>query len=164
MGWEGGRPALRSFLPSSNGLVGTKGCRQAADERPRMYLACSDGITSEEERGRARDAEGVTWREVPHALVVVLGALTAAWPDLLAQARPAAEELLERTLLQALDELDASPGWTTTRASASCCCGRPRTVRGTRHEPAGRAPGTRAVRRAFAPASRDPPCRTQALP
>jgi hypothetical protein len=110
--WEEGRAVLRSFLPPdvAGQLEVAKGLRQAGDERPRLYLACSDGITTEEDRARARTPDGLSWREVPPALARLLDALTAAWPELLVGDRAAATALLERTLEQTLAGLESDPG------------------------------------------------------
>ncbi len=109
--WEGGRAALRASLPArAGGVQAAIGCRRTRDGRPRMYLACSDGITSEEDRRRA-SAQGLGWREVPRPLAGLLDALKAAWPELLARDGADATELLERTLEQALATLgDDEPG------------------------------------------------------
>ena len=98
-----GVPALRSFLPAPNvsaveALLGSRS-RNAATAR--LYLACTDGVSTEEERVVAETADGRRWVELDRPLATVLEALEASWSDLAASDTP--PELLGEVLQAALD-------------------------------------------------------------
>lgn len=66
----------------------------------RLFLVCSDGIGSEEERPLGRGHDGSLWRQVEPPLVTLLEAVAAVWGELERSTDP--ERLLERTLGAAL--------------------------------------------------------------
>ena len=125
--WDDGRPALRSFLPAPpDDFETVLGFRAAAGRpRPRMYLACTDGIATDEERPGAQSPNGTYWKEVPRALVRVIEDLERQWPALLAKEEELATEalgaLLERSLATLLDD-----GVLDDDASVACVLLRPR--------------------------------------
>lgn len=107
--WELGRPALRSFLPAPSGeLEVSIGLRTGASSRARMYLACSDGIASDEERAQAHAPDDTFWKEVPIQLVRVLDAISEQWLALVDPQAQGTERLLasalEATLADLLDK------------------------------------------------------------
>jgi hypothetical protein len=104
----GGRPALSSFLPLSEDreLEVVLGSREDASSRPRLYLACSDGIGSDEDRLSGPTPDGRSWQEIPRPLVVLLEDLGHAWNDLMRE--PSPEPSLQRVLNDALQALLAS--------------------------------------------------------
>lgn len=80
-----GRPALRSFLPSDGRRVeAEKGMRWATPATPRLYLVCSDGFLSEEDRLEGPAPDGTVWRQVPRLAANLLQRLTSSWTDLVA--------------------------------------------------------------------------------
>jgi len=102
MGGRDGRPALRSFLPPPDGHVeAEKGVRWIPAGQPRLYLACSDGFLSEEDRGEGPAPDGSVWRQVPALAARLLERLTAEWADLMEED---AEEATAR-LAAALEEV-----------------------------------------------------------
>lgn len=103
MGGREGRPALRSFLPPPDGRVeAEKGVRRVPPSTPRLYVACSDGFLSEEERLEGHAPDGTVWQPVPEFAVQLMRLLKEAWGDLLAQEREGAaatlRELIERSI------------------------------------------------------------------
>lgn len=108
----GGRPALRSFLPAADGAAveTSLGSYRVGPGTARLYLACSDGIASDEERAVGRAPSGSVWKEIPRPLSALLEDLGPRWADLLVSAT-AEEDLggvLQATLLRLLaaGELD----------------------------------------------------------
>jgi len=84
MGGREGRPALRSFLPPDGGRVeAEKGVRMAPAGTPRLYLACSDGFLSEEQRLEGPAPDGTVWRQVPRCAANLMELLGSAWTELL---------------------------------------------------------------------------------
>ncbi len=107
--WESGRPALRSFLPApEEGYEAEKGTRAVGLLRPRLLIACSDGISTDEERAQATSATGEYWKAVPSTLVRLLDGLASRWFELVRAEREAAgqmlHDLIQRTLEGLLDE------------------------------------------------------------
>jgi hypothetical protein len=83
MGTSEGRPALREFLPPRPGPAeAEKGIRRVPMGIPRLYLACSDGFLSEEERLEGPAPDGTVWRQVPTAMARLLELLRAEWAQL----------------------------------------------------------------------------------
>lgn len=84
MGGNDGRPALRSFIPSNGTpLEAEKGIRKLPSGTSRLYLACSDGFLSEEDRLEGPAPDGTVWRQVPKSVADLFELLTTAWQDLL---------------------------------------------------------------------------------
>jgi Protein phosphatase 2C len=104
-GIAGGRPTLASFLPwtEAGPLPSCLGTRRLACDRARLFLVCSDGIGSEEERPLGRAPDGTLWRAVDPPLAAVLDALADTWQTLCACDDPT--PLLEQTLAAALERL-----------------------------------------------------------
>lgn len=103
IGGREGRPALRSFLPPDDRRAeAEKGVRMATAGIPRLYLACSDGFLSEEDRLEGAAPDGTFWRQVPQFPARLTQLLTDAWGDLLAVAPADAgamlRELTERSI------------------------------------------------------------------
>jgi hypothetical protein len=123
--WEGGRPALRSILPTPDGVPeAAKGCRQVPAGRPRMYLACSDGISSDEARSEGDAPDGTRWKQVPAQLARLVADVATAWPELVGPEVPTGEALsgrlaesLDRMLEDGLLEDDATVGALLMRPS-----------------------------------------------
>jgi len=100
-----GKPTLASHLPWT-GLGAPPSCiggRRLEPDRTRLYMACTDGIGSSEERPVGSAPDGTLWRQVDPPLAAVLGAIGEQWHLLEACAEPAAE--LERILGAALERL-----------------------------------------------------------
>ena len=124
--WEEGRPALRSFLPIEAGeLDVSKGVRVATGGSPRLFLACSDGIATDEDRAQARSKQGRFWKSVPIPLARLVDEIGRSWDELLdvsqAEAGALLESVLGRTLAAMLEESelddDASVGCVLLRLS-----------------------------------------------
>lgn len=122
--WESGRPALRSFLPAPHeGYAAEKGSRAIDLLGPRLFIACSDGISTDEERAQATSVTGEYWKAVPTTLVRLLDGLASCWFEMARAEHEAAEQMLhgliERILGALLDESilddDASVGCVMTR-------------------------------------------------
>jgi hypothetical protein len=125
LSWEEGRPALRSFVPAPSAVFEVmKGCRLATCERSRMYLACSDGIATDEDRRQARTPRGEFWKSVPGALVATLQALEDQWPTLLLASPDDGRSLLRAALDVTLNTLLES-GQLDDDASVACVLMRP---------------------------------------
>jgi hypothetical protein len=78
-----GRPALRSFLPPEGTKVeAEKGIRKVPAGMPRLYLACSDGFLSEEDRLEGPAPDGTVWRQVPKRAADLMELLTSSWKEL----------------------------------------------------------------------------------
>ncbi|MDX6623981.1 MAG: hypothetical protein QOE75_1913 [Solirubrobacterales bacterium] len=105
MDWSEGRPVLRSFVDAGGAVEVAKGLRETPPGQMRIYLACSDGIASDEERAQGAASDERVWKEVPRQLVRVLDRLGGDW-DRLAEA-PAGElgDLLGAALAETLDQL-----------------------------------------------------------
>jgi hypothetical protein len=103
-----GRPALRSIL--RHGLTRpieiASGTRAIDPFAARMYLACTDGIATNEERRIGEAPDGSTWKEIPRPLARLLRELAVAWPELVTTIDP--QPLLEQILQQTLDDLLAT--------------------------------------------------------
>jgi hypothetical protein len=107
IGEAGGRLALRSVLPPPNGQIeAEKGLRVVPPGTPRLYLACSDGLLSEEDRAEGAAPDGTAWRQVPAGIARVLEHLAGTWPALQAASQAEAALLLGELLRQALDDPD----------------------------------------------------------
>lgn len=101
-----GHPALRSFLPCTDPatLEYAAGMRETASTRaPRIFLACSDGIASEEECSTGFAPNGTQWKEVPTALARLLDQLAADWAAICDSTSP--EQGLDELLRTVLDDL-----------------------------------------------------------
>lgn len=104
VGYERGRPALESFLPTADVRVAELGVRRLLPGRHRLFLACTDGLTTEDAPLVLRDERhGGLWRQVPVRLAAVLDAVEKAWPELVAG--PAPEHDLPVVLQEAVDAL-----------------------------------------------------------
>lgn len=102
---EEGRLALRSFLPSPPGApAAEKGCRHVPPGNARLYLACSDGLLSEEDRAEGRAEDETAWRQVPRAVSSLVAELERGWGELLGSDAAEAGELLRSLLATALEE------------------------------------------------------------
>jgi hypothetical protein len=124
LNWERGQPALESFLPAPEyGFEAEKGCRLTSRLKPRLYLACSDGVATDEDCPRAKTPDGRYWKGIPTRLIGVLDALAAGWQDLLRsdaeQSASLLQEILDATLATLFAdgafEDDASVGCVMTR-------------------------------------------------
>lgn len=105
MGGRDGRPALRSFLPPDSGRVeAEKGVRIAPGSAPRLYLACSDGFLSEEDRLEGSAPDGTVWCQVPRFAAQLLEQLTGSWGDLLAQEPEEVTATLQGLIERAIQE------------------------------------------------------------
>lgn len=100
-----GRPALRSVLqPGLDGPVqAALGTRTVDAVGPRLYLACTDGIATGEERVSGTAPDGSVWMPVPAQLARILGGLEARWSELVDSSEP--DALLAASLQATLDEL-----------------------------------------------------------
>jgi hypothetical protein len=104
MGNQDGRPALRSVLPPDTGRVeAEKGFRKVPPGTPRLYLACSDGFLSEEERLEGPAPDGTVWRQVPSGAAHLLELLTSEWAELLAKEPEEASQALTRAIETAVE-------------------------------------------------------------
>ncbi len=124
LNWDRGQPALESFLPApAYGFEAEKGCRLTSRLKPRLYLACSDGVATDEDCPQAKTPDGRYWKGIPTKLIGVLDALAARWQDLLRgdaeQSAALLQEILDATLAALLAdgafEDDASVGCVMTR-------------------------------------------------
>lgn len=121
----GGRPALRSFFPATNGAPVEKavGAHTVDPRTPRLYLACTDGVTTDEERAVGQAPDGSLWKAVSRPLASLLDDLHPRWDALLVS--PTAHDDLGKLLQATLDRLletgalddDASVGALLVRAS-----------------------------------------------
>lgn len=91
--YVGGRQALRSYLPSLAGeaLEVALGERIIQHETMRLFLACTDGITTDEDRRVGTVSDHSTWKEIPHPLAAVLSVLETKWIDLASTESPESE-------------------------------------------------------------------------
>lgn len=105
--WETGRDALSSVVPSlPTGLETAIGYRWSPPSRPRMFVACSDGIASPEQvREVSMEGDPRSWRLIPSRLVAVIETISSVWQDLLRLPAGEAEELLHASLESALERL-----------------------------------------------------------
>jgi hypothetical protein len=103
--YEGGRPALASYLPWSRPapLEASVGAQRVAGGSERLFLACSDGIGSDEECLLGAGPDGRMWKEVQRPLAHLLERLAGAWPEL--RVSPDVEERLTSVLEATLAEL-----------------------------------------------------------
>ncbi len=98
---RGGRPTLASFLPwpGPGAAPAAVGTRRLAAGQTRLFLACSDGIGSDEERCVGLGPDGLRWRPVDPPLAAILQALGDGWPALCRDtAAQQLEEMLATTL------------------------------------------------------------------
>lgn len=120
----GGRPALRSFFPAANGAPVEKavGAHTVDPHIARLYLACTDGVTTDEERAVGRAPDGSLWKAVSRPLASLLDDIHPHWEALLVS--PTASDDLGELLQETLDRLleagalddDASVGALLVRA------------------------------------------------
>jgi hypothetical protein len=105
---RGGRPLLASFLPwpGPGAAPAAVGTRRLAAGQTRLFLACSDGIGSEEERSVGIGPDGRLWRPVDPAFAALLDLLGDAWPSLCNDTDVQSE--LEKILATALASLLAA--------------------------------------------------------
>lgn len=98
-----GRPALRAFLPPENSDVeAEKGIRKVPRATARLYLACSDGFLSEEERLEGPAPDGTVWQQVPAAMARLLGRLTSEWGNVIGAAPDDAAQSLADSIVSAV--------------------------------------------------------------
>ena len=79
------------------------GTRRVVNSRERLYLACTDGVGTDEERRFGTAPDGTTWKEVPRPLATLLGDLATGWSAL--QVASSAAHALGATLQATLDRL-----------------------------------------------------------
>lgn len=110
--FAGGRDALRSFLPATNGnpVETSLGSYRVHPGIARLYLACSDGVATDESRAIGRAPDRSVWKEIPRPLSAILDDLAPQWAQLLVSTTAELElgTLLRGTLLSLLveNELD----------------------------------------------------------
>lgn len=99
---EQGGAALRSYLPAGDDrpLEVSLGSLWSSGDTPRLLLACSDGVTTLEDRELGRTSSGL-WQPLTAPFAQVLGALAARWDDMVAL--PDASDLLEDALRSGLE-------------------------------------------------------------
>jgi hypothetical protein len=90
IGYELGRPSLQSFLPAGDPGGGTEsGARRLRTDRHRLFLACSDGLVTEDAPLVLRDdRHGGLWRQVPTRLATILADLADDWAELISSPSP----------------------------------------------------------------------------
>jgi hypothetical protein len=104
MATRDGRPALASFLPQpGRRLESERGIRQVPRGAPRLYLVCSDGLLSEEDRLEGSAPDGSAWRQVPSLMAGLMRLLNSAWTGLLAADTKGAAGLLQDCLEATVD-------------------------------------------------------------
>jgi hypothetical protein len=121
MSWGPGRPALSSFIPAQDSEFDVaKGYRMMRRVQPRLYLACSDGIASDEKRIHAKSPQGKFWSSVPAELVTVIGAIEDEWLALLEDTHDDGQERLQKMVEASLAELLDSAVCLNDDASVAC--------------------------------------------
>jgi hypothetical protein len=126
MSYERGRPALRSFLPSPpNGLEFERGTRRLASAQARLFIACTDGLVTEDSPRVLPDATGGLWREVAQPFAALLEPLRERWSDILETSTP---ERDLATLLQTALETLARDSKLDDDATVGAVLVRPRTA------------------------------------
>jgi Protein phosphatase 2C len=104
MATRDGRPALASFLPQPDRkLESEKGLRKVPADAPRLYLVCSDGLLSEEERLEGDAPDATVWRQVPDLMADLMGLLTDAWTEIVAAETERSAALLQGCLEETVD-------------------------------------------------------------
>jgi hypothetical protein len=104
MATRDGRPALASFLPQPDRkLESEKGIRKVPEGAPRLYLICSDGLLSEEDRLEGNAPDGTAWRQVPILMAGLMRRLNGAWTEILAADTEGAAGLLQGCLEETVD-------------------------------------------------------------
>jgi hypothetical protein len=100
-----GHPTLRSFLPCADpaSLEYAAGIRETRCPGARIFLACSDGIASDEECPTGFAPNGTQWKEVPRPLARLLDRLAADWLTLCSTVTP--EKTLGDLIRAVLDDL-----------------------------------------------------------
>lgn len=90
IGYERGRPALQSFLPTRDPGGGAEsGARRLRPDRHRLFLACTDGLVTEDAPLVLRDERhGGLWRQVPTGLASILADVSDGWAELIAGPSP----------------------------------------------------------------------------
>jgi hypothetical protein len=107
--WSEGKPALNSVLPAQpQGLMTSRGAHRIDSER--MYVLCSDGISTLEERPDSTAPDDTVWREVPVGLTYVFKTLTELWTDLSDLSADLAREVLQEGIEEVLSTLAVDPG------------------------------------------------------
>jgi hypothetical protein len=103
-----GRPALSSFLAPGDELPRelSIGTRQTPRGSSRVYLACTDGIATDEERVFGSAPDGSTWKQVPAPLARLIAGLGARWAAMEASAEPRA--ILAEAIGQPLEQMLAA--------------------------------------------------------
>ena len=104
MATRDGRPALASFLPQPGRMLESeKGIRKVPADASRLYLVCSDGLLSEEDRLEGAAPDATVWRQVPDLMADLMGLLTDAWTEILAAETERSAALLQGCLQEAVD-------------------------------------------------------------
>ncbi len=104
MGTRDGRPALASFLPLPDARVESeKGIRQVPAGVARLYLVCSDGLLSEEDRLEGGAPDGTVWQQVPTLASALLEKLTERWGEIVGSETERSAEMLQRCLDEVID-------------------------------------------------------------
>lgn len=100
-----GHPTLRSFLPCADpaSLEYAVGIRETRCAGARIFLACSDGVASDEECSTGFAPNGTQWKEVPRPLARLLDRLAAEWLALCDSVTP--EKTLGDLIRAVLDDL-----------------------------------------------------------
>lgn len=103
--WSEGKPALSSTLPTTGqDLVVSRGAHMLNDAR--LYVLCSDGISTLEERPDATAPDDSIWREVPSGLTRLLRTLAEIWNDLLHLPCDVAQQALQEGVEEVLADLE----------------------------------------------------------
>ena len=127
MAYREGRPALRSFLPPENGAAeAEKGIRNVPFGIPRLYLACSDGLLTEEERLEGPAPDGTVWQQVPAAAARLLGLVTSEWGTLLRAEAGDAAGTLTTLIAAAVNGPDDAPATLDDDTTVGALLMRPR--------------------------------------
>jgi hypothetical protein len=109
--WSQGRPGLQSVLPANYGeTAGARGYRRVMPGRTHMYLLCSDGVLTEEERLIGRAEDGSQWQPVSRLFAEILSRLAKSWDALIDEAPGKAGAALTELLQQTLNDFATEHG------------------------------------------------------
>lgn len=107
--WSEGKPALGSVLPISPAALHTSRGAHLVDGE-RMYVLCSDGISTLEERPDSEAPDETVWKQVPIGLTYLLKTLTELWGDVCEVQAGVARTVLQEGIEEVLSMLAVKPG------------------------------------------------------